>query len=116
MLVVAVPHFDAERQAHGDVVEIRIGQFAEQFIHPEVEVRGRTPQVLAFGAELFEQTERMELAIVFGGVLNSLRTKREHSSLASQVASARRAENLGGHAENGNKLPVTGNIIPRTLR
>jgi hypothetical protein len=41
-----------------------------------------------------------------------LRTKSEHFFVPSQAASVRQPENIGGHAGNGNKLPVFGNIIP----
>ncbi len=65
VLVVAIPHFDAEGQPRRDVMEVGIGELAEQFIHPEVEVRGRAPKALALATELFEQPEGMELAVAF---------------------------------------------------
>lgn len=64
VLVVAVPQLDAERQLRRDVVKIGIGQLAQKRVHAVVEIGRRAPQLAAFGAEPFEQPERVELTFI----------------------------------------------------
>jgi hypothetical protein len=50
VLVAAVPQLDVKREVRRDVVEVRVRQLAERFIHAEVGLRGRAPEAFAFGA------------------------------------------------------------------
>ena len=63
MLVGRVSHFNAKRQISLDVVQVRICQLAQQFIHAEVGLRGRAPQGLTGFAQFLEEAERVELPV-----------------------------------------------------
>ena len=51
VVMIAVPHFDAEWQVGGDVMEVRICQFAQQCVDAKG-FRRSTPQAFALGAQL----------------------------------------------------------------
>jgi hypothetical protein len=68
MIGVPVPQLDAEVHV-GDVVKVGISQLAKQGVYTIVERRRCAPKLAAFGAELFEQPECVELAVVFPGLL-----------------------------------------------
>lgn len=72
----SVPDGDARRRGNHppdvlvvqigrDIVQVRIGQLAEQLVHAVIELRGRAPKLAAFGTQLLEQAERVELAFAF---------------------------------------------------
>jgi len=62
--VIAIPHFNSKGQASGDVVQIGIGQFAQQFINAVIELRGCAPKLVAFRAQLLAQAQRVELPVL----------------------------------------------------
>jgi hypothetical protein len=63
VLCVLIPQLHPVRHV-GDVVQVRVGQFSEQSVHAAIEHGGRAPQLLGFRAQLFEQAERVELAVI----------------------------------------------------
>jgi hypothetical protein len=64
VLIGTIPQLNAERHLRWDVVQVRIGELPKQFVHSEVRFGGNAPQPFAFIAQLFEQAERMELAVI----------------------------------------------------
>ena len=64
MLIIAVPHFDAEWQVGGDVVEVGIGQLSQQCVDAKIGFRRSAPEAFAFSAELLQEAKRIERAII----------------------------------------------------
>ena len=69
VLGVSIPYFDAERELRRNVVKVGVRQLAQQGVDAVIKVRGCAPKPAGFGAELFEQSQCVELAVVFGGLL-----------------------------------------------
>ena len=63
-VLISVPHFDPKGQAGGDVVQVRVRQLAQKLVHAEIGIRRRAPEAFALLAELFEEAERVELAVI----------------------------------------------------
>jgi hypothetical protein len=57
-------------------VQVRVRQFAHQFVDPKVEIGRRAADAFAFGAQLFNQAERVQPASCSDGWV--IRTKEEH--------------------------------------
>mgnify|MGYP001367935338 CR=1 FL=1 len=64
MLVGPVPQLNAEGGSGRDVVKVGIGQLADQPVDAVIELRGCAPKRAAFGSQLLDEPERMELALV----------------------------------------------------
>ena len=54
MLIRLVPHLDTKGEVAGNVVEVRIGELPQQFIHSEVCFRTSAPKTLRCFAQLLK--------------------------------------------------------------
>jgi hypothetical protein len=60
---ILIPHLDAEGQVAGDVVEVWIGELAQQFIDAEVSRRACAPKALRRIAQLLKHAKRVQLTV-----------------------------------------------------
>jgi hypothetical protein len=70
--VVCVPFPQLNAIAHiGDVVEVGICELPQQLVHAEIELRGAAPKLACLGTQMLQEAERMELAALVVGGLDS---------------------------------------------
>ena len=65
MLIRSVPHLDPKGEVAWNVVQVRIGQLTQQFVHSKVGRRASTPQALRCLAQLLKYGQGVELAVTF---------------------------------------------------